>query len=317
MKALRIVAGLGVLVATATACGGSSSGGAGGATVKTDNRLVVLNDDKHLQQSDNIVAVVRTKIATTALTDNLSKVDTTLTQDDLVQMNKRATADHDAPADIAADFVTSKGLDAGLAKGSGNIRIGAANFAENQILANIYAKVLEEAGFSTSIKDVQSREVYEPALEHGQIDVMPEYAATLTEFLNTKDNGANAKPLSSTDITKTIEALKKIGAKHGLEPVEPSTATDQNAFAVRRDFAKRWGLTNLSDLTKVKGDLVLGGPPECPQRPYCKPGLEKVYGVHFTGFKTLDVGGPLTRAAIQKGNVQIGLVFSSDPALAG
>ena len=316
MKALRIVAGLGIVVATATACGGSSSGGAGGATVKSDNRLVVLNDDKHLQQSDNIVAVVRTKIATSALTDNLSKVDTTLTQDALVQMNKRATVDHDDPATIASDYVSKKGLDSGLSKGSGNIRVGAANFAENQILANLYAKVLDGAGFSTSVKDVQSREVYEPALEHGQLDVMPEYAATLTEFLNTKDNGANAKPIASTDISNTIDALKKIGAKHGLEPVEPSTATDQNAFAVRKDFAAKWGLTNLSDLTKVKGTLVLGGPPECPTRPYCKPGLEKLYGVHFTGFKSLDAGGPLTRAAIQQGKVQIGLVFSSDPALA-
>jgi osmoprotectant transport system substrate-binding protein len=146
---------------------------------------------------------------------------------------------------------------------------------------------------------------------------MPEYAATLTEFLNTLDNGPNAKPLASTDIDKTIAALKTIGAKHGLVPLQPSQATDQNAFAVRKDFADKWGLVNLSDLTKVQGPLVLGGPPECPKRPYCEPGLEKVYGIHFTGFRSLDAGGPLTRAAIQQGKVQVGLVFSSDAALAG
>jgi osmoprotectant transport system substrate-binding protein len=316
MRAVRALTGL-VILAAAAGCGGGSSGAnAGGATVKSDSHLVVLKDDKHLQLSDNIVAVVRKAVDKPALEAALNKVDTTLTQDDLVAMNARAAQSHDAPDAIAKDYISQKGLDSGLSGGSGDIKVGAANFSENQILANLYAAALNAAGFHASVKDVQSREVYEPALEHGQLDVMPEYAATLTEFLNTKDNGANATPLATTDIDKTLAALKTIGAKHGLVPLKASTATDQNAFAVRKDFAEKWGLTDLSDLTKVKGDLVLGGPPECPQRPFCEPGLEKTYGVHFTGFKSLDAGGPLTRAAIQQGKVQIGLVFSSDPALA-
>jgi osmoprotectant transport system substrate-binding protein len=317
MRVAPAVAGIGLVVVVA-GCGGGSSGGANVSTQpSTDKHLVVLNDDKHLQLSDNIVAVVRKDVDKPALESALNKVDQALTQSDLVAMNARATNNHDDPATIAKDYVSQKGLAAGLSGGSGDLNVGAANFSENQILANLYAQVLEAAGYKVNVKDVQSREVYEPALEHGQLDVMPEYAATMTEFLNTKDNGDNAKPLASTDITKTVAALKTIGAKHGLVPLEPAQATDQNAFAVRKDFAAKWHLTNLSDLKNVKGDLVLGGPPECAQRPFCKPGLEKVYGVHFTGFKSLDAGGPLTRAAIQNGNVQIGLVFSSDPALAG
>jgi osmoprotectant transport system substrate-binding protein len=317
MRVVRVFPCL-LAVAFVAACGGSSSGGSQGGTdtVKTDSSLVVLNDDKHLQSSDNIVAVVRKDVDKPALETALNKVATTLTQDDLVAMNARAANDHDAPADIASDYIDEKGLADGLSGGSGGITVGAANFSENQILANLYVGVLEAAGYDASIKDVQSREVYEPALEHGDLDVMPEYAATLTEFLNTKDNGPNAKPLASTDINKTIAALKTIAAKRDLVPLEPSEATDQNAFAVRKDFAAKWGLVNLSDLPKVKGEFVLGGPPECPTRPYCKPGLEKTYGAHFTGFKSLDVGGPLTRGAIQNGDVQIGLVFSSDPVLA-
>ena len=321
MRFVRVLPGLLALssVTFVAACGGSSSGGTKGGTdtVKQDSSLVVLNDDKHLQNSDNIVAVVRKDVDKPPLEAALNKVAETLTQDDLVQMNARAATKHDAPDAIAADYVDQKSLTDGLSGGSGDITVGAANFSENQILANLYVKVLDAAGYNAKVKDVQSREVYEPALEHGDLDVMPEYAATMTEFLNTKDNGPKAKPLASTDINKTLAALKKIGAKHGLVPLEASDATDQNAFAVRKDFAAKWGLVNLSDLPKVKGDLVLGGPPECPTRPYCKPGLEKVYGVTFTGFKSLDAGGPLTRAAIEKGDVQIGLVFSSDPALAG
>jgi osmoprotectant transport system substrate-binding protein len=303
----------------AAACGGSSSGGS--ATVKTspsvksDNHLVVLQDDKHLQNSDNIVAVVRTKVAKQPLIDALNKVDTALTQDDLTAMNKRG-ANHDAPATIAKDFVSQKGLGSGLSGGSGKVVVGAANFSENEILANVYVEVLKKAGYSASVKNVQSREVYEPALENGQLDVMPEYAATLTEFLNTKDNGKNAKPLASPDITTTISALKTIAAKRGLMPLQPSAATDENAFAVRKDLAEANHLTTLSDLANYHGKLVLGGPPECPTRPYCEVGLKNVYGIAFTGFKALDVGGPVTVAAIRNGNVQIGLVFSSDPALA-
>src|SRR4051812_14562689 len=292
MKVARFVISVGTVSVLAAACGsGSSAGTGGGQTVKTDNSLVVLTDDKHLQLSDNIVAVVRKQVDKQPLEDALNKVNTTLTQDDLVAMNARATNAHDAPSAIAKDYVEEKGLADGMSGGSGKIRVGGANFSENQILANLYAQVLNAAGFDASVKDVQSREVYEPALEHGQLDVMPEYAATLTEFLNTKDNGANAKPLATTDIDKTLEALTTIGGKHGLVPLEASDATDQNAFAVRKDFAAKWGLSSLSDLTKVKGTLVLGGPPECPTRPFCKPGLEQTYGVHFTGFKTLDAGG--------------------------
>ena len=304
----------------AAACGSSSSGGSSSVksspSVKSDNHLVVLQDDKHLQNSDNIVAVVRTKVAKQPLVDALNKVDTTLTQDDLTAMNKRGAA-HDDPATIASDYVSQKGLGTGFSGGSGKIVVGAANFSENEILANIYVDVLKKAGYSASVKNVQSREVYEPALEHGQLDVMPEYAATLTEFLNTKDHGANAKPLASPDVTKTIAALKTLGAKRGLQPLQPSTATDENAFAVRKDFAEANHLTTLSDLANYHGKLVLGGPPECPTRPFCEVGLKKVYGINFTGFKALDAGGPITVAAIRNGNVQIGLVFSSDPVLAG
>jgi osmoprotectant transport system substrate-binding protein len=320
MRVLRVFPCL-AAVAFVAACGGSSSGGApsGGATVKEDKSLVVLDDPEHLQNSDNIVAVVRKDVDKAPLEAALNKVAEALTQDDLVTMNARALTDHDAPDDIAADYVDEKGLTDGLSGGSGGVTVGAANFAENEILANLYEQVLDAAGYDAKVKNVQSREVYEPALESGDLDVMPEYAATMTEFLNTKDNGPDASskhPLASTDIDETLAALKKIGAEHGLVPLEAADATDQNAFAVRKDFAEKWDLVELGDLTNVEGDLVLGGPPECPKRPYCKPGLEKTYGVTFTGFKTLDAGGPLTRAALENGDIQIGLMFSSDPALA-
>jgi osmoprotectant transport system substrate-binding protein len=66
----------------------------------------------------------------------------------------------------------------------------------------------------------------------------------------------------------------------------------------------------------VATTLVLGGPPECPDRPFCLKGLEKVYGLSFAEFKPLDAGGPITVEAIKGGQVQVGLLFTSDPAIA-
>jgi osmoprotectant transport system substrate-binding protein len=60
---------------------------------------------------------------------------------------------------------------------------------------------------------------------------------------------------------------------------------------------------------------VLGAGPECKTRPFCLPGLQSTYGLHFKDFKTLDTDGPLTRAALKSGAIQIGLVFSSDSDL--
>lgn len=62
--------------------------------------------------------------------------------------------------------------------------------------------------------------------------------------------------------------------------------------------------------------LILGGPPECPQRPYCALGLKDTYGIEFKEFKPLDAGGPLTVAAVKDGQVDVGLLFTSDPAIA-
>lgn len=197
----------------------------------------------------------------------------------------------------------------------GSIVIGAFNFSESVILANMYADVLTKAGYRTTVKKLGSREVVEPALERGNLDVVPEYLATLTEFLNNKINGPKAKPLASPSVPKTLAALRSLAGPRGLRVLTPSAAADENAFAVTQQFAANHHLKTLSDLAGYRGKLILGGPPECQTRPFCKPGLEQVYGIHFTGFTSLDAGGPLTKTALQRGTIQIGLVFSSDGSL--
>jgi osmoprotectant transport system substrate-binding protein len=71
----------------------------------------------------------------------------------------------------------------------------------------------------------------------------------------------------------------------------------------------------MSSLAPVAGQLTLGAPPECVQRAFCLPGLYRTYGILFNDFVPLDVGGPQTIAALLNDEVQIGLLFSTDPSI--
>ncbi|HEX4897502.1 MAG TPA: glycine betaine ABC transporter substrate-binding protein [Candidatus Limnocylindrales bacterium] len=66
----------------------------------------------------------------------------------------------------------------------------------------------------------------------------------------------------------------------------------------------------------IASQLILAGPPECPERPFCLQGLTSAYGITFKEFKATDAGGPITIEALEKGDAQVGLLFTSDPAIA-
>lgn len=204
------------------------------------------------------------------------------------------------------------------APSKGDITVGAFGFGESKILANLYAGVLTKAGYTATVKELTNREVVEPALEKGEVQVVPEYLATLTEFLNAKVNGANPAPKASGDVDATLAALTALATPLGITVLTPSPAADQNAFAVSSGFATTNNLTSLSDLAAFSqsNDVRLGGPAECPTRAFCKPGLEKTYGAKFSTFTSLDAGGPLTKQALKQNKIDVGLVFSSDGGVA-
>ncbi|GAA3051942.1 hypothetical protein GCM10020000_36600 [Streptomyces olivoverticillatus] len=158
----------------------------------------------------------------------------------------------------------SKDSEGSAKPGQGSLVIGSASFTESKVLAEIYAGLLKDAGYSTSIKTVDARELYELALEKGQIDVVPEYAATLAEFLNKKQNGKDAPAVASADADATVKALRKLAEPRGLKVLDAGGAVDQNAFAVTSDFAQKHGLKTLSDLGKSKEKVKLAAGDECP-----------------------------------------------------
>jgi osmoprotectant transport system substrate-binding protein len=328
----RLAVGAALLIAVAgfaSGCGGKGSSGtsappsnvaAGGCKGVAGTKLVVLTDDKKLQTVDNIIPAVNKAKSSPELLAALNKVSAALDTTKLIALNKATDVDRQTPAVAAQTFATQANLTAGITKGAGGkIVIGTANFSENQTLGELYKIVLTAAGYDASTQTVGNREAYEPALEKGtDIQVVPEYAGTLTEFLNTKANGKSASPLATSDLATTVSGLRQVGDKVGLAFGEASSAADQNAFAVTKATADKYGLTTLSDFAaKCSGqDTSLAGPEECPNRPFCQPGLENTYGIKFGKFVKTDAGGPLTKKQIEDGTVTIGLVFSSDAALA-
>ena len=236
-----------------------------------------------------------------------------LDQDALTGLNKATGDEGKQPKDAASAFVADKKLGEGLSGGSGNIVVGTQDFAESETLGNVYADVLAKAGYSTSVKKVGSRDLLEPALEKGEIGVVPEYAASLNSFLAKRQKVTDD---SSADIDKTVKALKPKAEKAGITVLDPASATDQNAFAVTKKTADKYGLTSMSDVAKKCGTtgISFGAGANCPQNPFCADAVKKAYGITID-FRSLDYDGALTRNALKQGRILIGEVFSSDADL--
>ncbi|WP_351231737.1 ABC transporter substrate-binding protein [Streptomyces sp. NPDC002133] len=209
------------------------------------------------------------------------------------------------------------GGDAGGGK-KGTLVVGAAAFTESKVLAELYAQALGDAGYSTSVTTVKNRELYEPSLEKGEIDVVPEYAATIAEFLNAKANGPKApeeKPVASSDVAATVAGLQKLAEPRGLKVLPAGGAVDQNAFAVSMEFAEKNKLKTLSDLGKSKIKVRIAAGDECEVRPFCAPGLKKTYGIDVAGIDPKGVGTPQAKQAVKDGEDHLVLTTTTDATL--
>ncbi|GGT27104.1 glycine/betaine ABC transporter substrate-binding protein [Streptomyces kurssanovii] len=210
---------------------------------------------------------------------------------------------------------TSPGTGSGK---KGTLVVGAAAFTESKVLAELYAQLLGDAGYKTSITTVKNRELYEPSLEKGEIDVVPEYAATLAEFLNAKVNGPKApeeKPVASGDVTATVQELTKLAEPLGLKVLPVGEAVDQNAFAVTKEFAEKNKLKTLSDLGRTKRPVKIAAGDECEVRPFCAPGLKKTYGIDVAGIDPKGVGTPQAKQAVKDGEDDMVLTYTTDGTL--
>jgi glycine betaine/choline ABC-type transport system substrate-binding protein len=206
------------------------------------NDFVVLEDDKNLQSAENITPLVSEEIAGD-VEPLLNDVSAALTTDGITELNGRVELDKEEPADVAADFLDEEGISGDGGSCSGDLTVGADGFAESQIVAEMYAAVLEDAGCSVKTEFVESREIRYPEMKSGGIDVSPDYLSSLLLYLDPKGQ-------ASSDSQEALAEVQPLVEKDGLTLLEPSEANDTNAFVVTQDTADEFGLTTVSDLAQ-------------------------------------------------------------------
>jgi osmoprotectant transport system substrate-binding protein len=190
------------------------------------------------------------------------------------------------------------------------ISIGAQDFGESLILANIYEGALGDAGYDVSIQEVGGfRDLLFGAFDSGEVNLAPDYVASQLEFLN--DFAGEA----TSDVDETFGLLEPRLEERGLVGLTPSDAVDTNAFVITQETSDELGITTLSDLAANGADLTLGAPQDCESNAFCIPGLQRVYDLDLSGnFTPLDFG--VIPTSLDEGAIDIGVVGSTDGRLA-
>ena len=186
----------------------------------------------------------------------------------------------------------------------GTIVVGSQGYYSNEIVAEIYAQVLEEAGFEVVRQfQIGQRDAYIPALEAGEVDLFPEYTGNLLQFYTPDTQATQADDVYAELADALPEQLKALAM---------SPATDQDSYNVTAETAAEFNLVTISDLANLDGPVTLGGAPELAERPYGPTGLLSVYGVEVV----LDATGPATLEALLEGLVLVANIYTGDPAIA-
>jgi osmoprotectant transport system substrate-binding protein len=184
------------------------------------------------------------------------------------------------------------------------------NFPESALLAEIYAQAIEGAGIPVRRElNLGPRELVQPALLAGLVDVVPEYLGSALASLAGGDGALAADATTAHD--RLVAALRP----WGVAVLQAAAAQNQNGLVVSRTTAERHGFRSISDLTRLTGGVTLAGPPECPQRPYCLPGLESRYGIRVTRFMPLENESQRATALTEE-VVDVAVMFTTDGRLA-
>ena len=194
------------------------------------------------------------------------------------------------------------------ASGGTKIIVGSFGFSESETLAQIYGTALKNAGADVEYRlKLGSREVVAPALEKGDVHMVPEYLGNYLGFLDKSQSKGLPEP-------EALKALQAAAATRGITVTEASEAANGDVIAVTKDFATKNELKTISDLKKLPAPVTLAGPSECETRETCLLGLRTAYGLDVSFVSTgADAGGPITKKALEDGQAQIGRLFSSDP----
>lgn len=182
--------------------------------------------------------------------------------------------------------------------------VASANFPENELIAEMYAGALQSAGITVEKKlNIGARELYVPAMQNGEISVVPDYTGNL---LLLEDAAATAA--SSADVYTALQAA----LPSDLKVLDYSPAEDKDALVVTPATASQYNLKSIDDLTPVCDQLVVGASASFPPRQAGLAGITAKYSCTFKEFRSLDTGGPLTLNALLNNDIQVADLYTTD-----
>jgi len=187
------------------------------------------------------------------------------------------------------------------------IVVGSQQYYSNEIIAELYAQVLEKDGFTVERNyQIGQREIYLPQMQKGKIDVLPEYSGNLLQYYD-----ADSTAATPSEIADGLGSA----LPSGIRALTAAPATDQDSYTVTKAFSQENDVTSLADLSKVSDPLTVGANSEFAKRPYGPPGLKSEYGVDVDLTAIEDSGGALTVKALKDGTVQLADIYSADPSI--
>ncbi|MCL8026186.1 ABC transporter substrate-binding protein [Nocardioides bruguierae] len=211
--------------------------------------------------------------------------------------------------DLASDSGSSEGSSASA---GGSLTIASQSFAEAELVSNMYQLLLEDAGYDVTLQLVDARDAYMADFP-GDVDVVPEYVGGIVNFLNTRENGANAEAFTEADGQDMADAGADLLDAAGITLLDVSEAADANAYFVTQDYSDANGVTALSDLEGQK--VVLAAAPDCEGRADCEAGLEDVYGIDITKLLPLGYASEQTYSSVIDGESDLGQTSTTDGTL--
>lgn len=190
---------------------------------------------------------------------------------------------------------------------TGSVSVGSADFPESEIIAEIYAQALEAEGVEVERNfQIGAREVYLPAMENAEIDLMPDYTGNLLSYLDPETTATSAEDIEA----ELPEALPE-----GLDILYPAPAENKDSLNVTEEFAEDHDVESIGDLAELD-QVSLAANPEFAERSYGIPGMEEIYGITDVDFTAIsDGGGPATVQALLDGTVDVADIYTTTPAI--
>ena len=191
-----------------------------------------------------------------------------------------------------------------------SIVVGSGDFPESEIVAEIYAQVLQANGFDVGRRmGIGSRETYIPALKDHSVDLVPEYIGNLLLYF---------EPNSKATLLDAVELELYQRLPGDLSILTASPASDTDTVTVTGATAARWNLKTIADLAAHSAEVQFAAPSAFQARPSGLPGLRQKYGLDISAgnFMTInDGGGSVTVRALVEGKVTAANIFSTSPSI--